>query len=971
MASGSAGDNGDLPSHRYTADLADEIEEKWIGRWEAEETYFTPNPSGDMSEPNHGLAERPPYYVLDMFPYPSGAGLHVGHPLGYIGTDIFARFKRMQGFNVLHTMGYDAFGLPAERYAVDTGQHPETSTAQNIANMRAQLRRIGLGHDPRRSISTTDPEYYRWTQWIFLQIYNSWYDPDLRRARPVSELIEELESGARPVPGAGPDDPEWEALDERARRRKIDSVRLAYLADVTVNWCPALGTVLANEEVTADGLSEQGNFPVYRRPLRQWMMRITAYADRLIDDLERLEWSESLKSMQRNWIGRSFGAALSFGLEERPQERLEVFTTRPDTLYGVTFLCVAPEHPLLEHGLPGEWDAEIPERWRGTGDLDAPAGGFASPSEAVAAYRGAAERRSDRQRQMDDTPSGVFTGLSATHPLSGDRVPIFVANYVLMQYGSGAVMGVPAHDTRDLAFAKALSLPIRMVVEPPADWLEGHNLPPGAEASEWPEAYVGEGTSAGSNGRTDGLPSKEAGRAIVDELSRLGRGAPEVSYRLRDWLFSRQRYWGEPFPIVYDEDGHPHALPESELPVVLPKLDDFTPEVSDDEPEPPLARVGDWIEVELDLGDGSQRYRREANTMPQWAGSCWYYLRYLDPKNGIEFVDPEVEAYWMAHGEEPGGVDLYVGGVEHAVLHLLYARFWHKVLHDLGHLTSSEPFHKLFNQGYVQAYAYTDERGFYVEASEVEEREGGYFHDGSPVTRSYGKMGKSLKNGISPDVVISDYSADALRLYEMFLGPLDQDRPWDTHGIAGVMRFLQRVWRYAIDEETGKARVADEDPPLELRRTFHRTIAALRRDIERLHLNTAISSLMELGNELRAAVGEEPPPRELAEGMVLALAPFAPHICEEIWARLGHTESIVYASYPEADPELVTVDQVEIGVQVDGKLRASIQVPTEASREEIEAAARAEPRINALLADKPLSRVIVIPRRIVNFVLER
>jgi leucyl-tRNA synthetase len=935
------------PSHRYTAALADEIERKWTTYWDENGTYLAPNPSGSLTEQNAHLASREPYYVLDMFPYPSGSGLHVGHPLGYIGTDIFARFKRMDGFNVLHAMGYDAFGLPAERYAVDTGQHPEKSTAQNIANMRAQLRRIGLGHDPRRGISTTDPEYYRWTQWIFLQIYESWYDDEQGRARPVRELLAELDAGKRETPGAAPGDPPWSELDAQARRRAIDSVRLAYLADVTVNWCPVLGTVLANEEVTADGLSEQGNFPVFRRPLRQWMMRITAYADRLIDDLDDLKWSESLKTMQRNWIGRSFGAALGFPLEGAVEQRLEVFTTRPDTLYGVTFLCVAPEHPLLDGELPAE------------------------QADDVVAYRAEAERRSDRQRQMDDAPSGVFTGLWARHPLSGDRVPIYVADYVLMQYGSGAVMGVPAHDTRDFAFARAMSLPIRVVVEPPSAWLEDAGLRPGAPPEEWPDAYVADGASVGSGGPTDGMPNREAGKLIVEQLKRLGAGAPEVSYRLRDWLFSRQRYWGEPFPIVYDEEGDPHPLPESELPVLLPELEDFTPKVSEDEdaePEPPLARVGDWMEVELDLGDGVRRYFREANTMPQWAGSCWYYLRYLDPENDTAFVDPGVEEYWMARERPPGGVDLYVGGVEHAVLHLLYARFWHKVLHDLGHLTSSEPFHKLFNQGYVQAYAYTDERGFYVDAESVEERDGGWFFEGKAVNRSYGKMGKSLKNSVSPDQVISDYSADALRLYEMFLGPLDQDRPWDTKGIAGVMRFLQRVWRYMIDEQSGAARVREEAPPEELRRALHRTIDSVRRDIERLHFNTAISALMELSNELRGAEGDRPPPRELAEGMVLALAPFAPHICEEIWARLGHEDSVVYQPYPEADPALVAVKEVEIAVQIDGKLRASVQVPAGAEREQIEAAARAEARVAELLKGRELAKTIVVPNRIVNFV---
>ena len=965
----------DLPPYRYTAQLANSIEEKWIERWEERRTYFTPNPAGEISEPNGELAQRPPYYVLDMFPYPSGSGLHVGHPLGYIGTDIFARYKRMDGFNVLHAMGYDAFGLPAERFAVDSGQHPDVTTRQNIANMRAQLRRIGLGHDPRRGISTIDPEYYRWTQWIFLQIFNSWYDTDRQRARPIEELAEELDSGARAwPPGSAADGRSWSALSEREKRRAIDSARLAYLAEVTVNWCPALGTVLANEEVTADGRSEQGNFPVFRRPLRQWMMRITAYADRLADDLEGLEWPESLKLMQRNWIGRSFGVQLDFSVKAEEDVAMPVFTTRPDTLFGVTFLAVAPEHPILDGALPTSWGDEVPASWRGEGFIaDAPDGGFASPGEAVAAYKHLAERRSDRQREGDDGPSGVFTGLWAEHPLSGEKVPVFVADYVLMQYGSGAVMGVPAHDSRDFAFARALGVPIEMVVEPPAEWLSDQGLAGDAEVEQWSDAYTVEGTSVRSGRETDGLPSEEAGRAFADELEQLGKGERQISYRLRDWLFSRQRYWGEPFPIVYDEEGDPVALPESELPVLLPELGDFSPKVSDDElaePEPPLARLSDWVETEIDFGEGKRRYRRETNTMPQWAGSCWYYLRYLDPTNQDAMVDPEVERYWMKHEDEPGGVNLYVGGVEHAVLHLLYARFWHKVLYDLGHVSSPEPFQRLFNQGYVQAAAYTDERGFYVEASEVEERDGGHFHQGGRVERSYGKMGKSLKNGISPDEIIGDYGADALRLYEMFLGPLDQDRPWETQGIAGVVRFLQRVWRYVVDEQTGETRVSDAPPPTELRRALHRTIATVRRDIESLRLNTAIASLMEFSNELRTELGDQPPAREIAEALVRALAPFAPHLCEELWGRLGHTDSVVYAPYPESDPDLAALDQVKIAVQVNGKLRAVLEVPAGAERDELEAAARAEGKVAELLAEQTLRKTVVVPGRIVNFVLD-
>src|SRR3954452_22711503 len=834
-----------LPPHRYTAALANEIEEKWLARWDEMQVYYAPNPSGDLHEPNAEMADRPKYYALDMFPYPSGSGLHVGHPLGYIGVDIYARFKRMMGFNVLHTMGYDAFGLPAERHPVETGQHPEVNTRENIENMRRQLHRLGLGHDPRRSVATTDVEYYRWTQWIFLQIFNSWYDSERDAARPIEEVVSSFESGERSVP----DGRSWSELGEEERARVVDGFRLAYLDDVQVNWCPALGTVLANEEVTSDGRSVIGDHPVYRRPLRQWMMRITAYADRLINDLEKLEWPESLKAMQRNWVGRSVGARLRFEVAGG-RGSLDVFTTRPDTLFGATFAVVAPEHPLLDQELRADWPQEIPAAWRGPGE-------HFGPRDAVAAYRAAAARASERQRQMDTERTGVYTGFDAIHPLTGELVPILTADYVLMHYGSGAIMGVPAGDQRDFEFARQMSLPLKVVVQPPDSWFAERGLGPGAPIDEWPEAYTGHGTSVGAGGvlPTDGMQSRDAGRAIIEELASRGAGTPEVSYKLRDWLFSRQRYGGEPFPIVFDPDsGRPIALPESELPVELPELEDFAPVVSEDgdaaAPEPPSARGADWVEASLDLGDGVKKYRRETNTMPQWAGSCWYYLRYLDPRDSERFVDPEIERYWMSSRESPGGVDLYVGGVEHAVLHLLYARFWHKVLFDLGHVSTPEPFQKLFNQGYVQAASYTDERGFYVEATEVEERNGGFVQDGKPVTLANGKRSKSLKNSVSPDGVIRNYGADALRLYEMFLGPLDQDRPWETQGITGLSRFLQRVWRYVIDEDSGAARVTDDEPPVELLRVLHRRIADVRRDVERMHFNTAISSLMQLSNEL-------------------------------------------------------------------------------------------------------------------------
>jgi leucyl-tRNA synthetase len=961
------------PPHRYGGRLANEIERKWRDRWDAEQAYYAPNPAGSLTGVNAELAERPPYYVLDMFPYPSGSGLHVGHPLGYIGTDVFARFKRMEGFNVLHAMGYDAFGLPAERYAVETGQHPSLTTDQNIATMRRQLHRIGLGHDARRGVKTTDPGFYRWTQWIFLQIYNAWYDPARDAARPISELVAALDAGTRELPAEVAGDRPWSELDERERRRSIDRLRLAYLDEVMVNWCPALGTVLANEEVSADGRSEQGGFPVYRRPLRQWMMRITAYADRLIEDLEGLDWPDSLKLMQRNWIGRSDGAEVTFTLDAG-DDALTVFTTRPDTLHGVTFLAVAPDHPLLKDGLPAAYPDDTPAAWRGeAAGLDAPGAGFASPAEACAAYARRFAARSDRQRQEDDRATGVYTGIDAVHPLSGRRVPVFAADYVLMGYGSGAVMGVPAHDARDLRFARTLGLPVEVVVEPPAGWFAAAGLEPGAPPSSWPDAYPGHGRSAGGDETTDGRPSTEVAGMLVDALEAAGRGRRQRAYKLRDWLFSRQRYWGEPFPIVYDEAGDPHALPDDVLPVALPDLDDFAPVVGadeDTEPSPPLARAGDWLEVELDLGDGPRRYRRETNTMPQWAGSCWYYLRYLDPDNDDAPVDPSVERYWMGGDADSGGVDLYVGGVEHAVLHLLYSRFWHKVLYDLGHVSTLEPFHRLFNQGMVQADAFTDERGFFVPAAEVvQDPGGGWSHEGRPVDRHYGKMGKSLKNGVAPDEIIDAYGADALRVYELFLAPLDQDRPWDTQGITGVARFLQRVWRYVVDEETGALRVSDAELDGELERALHRTVAAVRRDIERLHFNTAIAAMMELSKELRASGQADAPPRALAEWLVLILAPFAPHMCAELWERLGHTDSVVYARFPEPDERLLEVRRVNVAVQVNGKVRGVVEVPAGLAEDELKAEGRGLPRVASLIGDAEVRRVIVVPDRLVNFVV--
>ncbi len=954
----------DLPPHRYTARLAAQIEHTWQDRWEADGTFHAANPVGPLSDGFEPVADRAKLYVLDMFPYPSGAGLHVGHPLGYIGTDVYARYQRMNGRNVLHTMGYDAFGLPAEQYAVQTGQHPRVTTEANVATMRRQLRRLGLGHDPRRSVSTTDPSYYRWTQWIFLQIFGSWYDPEADKARPIAELVAELESGRRqPSAGTNPSGRPWAQLTKDERLDVIDAHRLAYLHEAPVNWCPGLGTVLANEEVTADGRSERGNFPVFRKPLEQWMLRITAYAERLLSDLDSLEWPESIKLMQRNWIGRSTGATVSFATPTGP---VEVFTTRPDTLFGATYVVLAPEHPLVADLVADGWPEGTLPPWTAAA---------ATPADAVTAYQRAASQRSEMDRQADTRDkTGVFTGSFATNPVNGQAVPIFVADYVLMGYGTGAIMAVPAHDQRDFDFARSFGLPIVKVVEPPAGWFSERHLRPDAPTEEWPEAYSGDGravASANADVSLDGRSVDDAKAAITTWLEAQGTGRGTVTYKLRDWLFSRQRYWGEPFPIVRDETGRPHAVPEDMLPVELPELVDYTPATSeseDSQPEPPLGRAEGWGEVILDLGDGPRPYWRELNTMPQWAGSCWYELRYLDPTSENAFVDPEVERYWMGPTEHHGGgVDLYVGGVEHAVLHLLYARFWHKVLFDLGHVSSPEPFRRLFNQGYVQAAAFTDERGVYVEASTVRERDGEWWADGSRLRREYGKMGKSLKNSVTPEEMYDRYGADTLRLYEMCTGPLDQSRPWETKAVVGVYRLLQRIWRSVIDEDTGLTAVTDDPADDDTRRLLHRTIAAVRDGMESLRFNVSIAKLTELNNHLTASGG--PTPREVAEPMTLLLAPLAPHIAEELWQRLGHDTSLAWEPFPRADPTLLATDTAEIPVQVNGKVRARLQVASGMGTVELEEAARADAKVARLLDGHEVQRVVVIPDRLVNFVL--
>ena len=968
--------------HRYTAAMADEIEKRWQQRWDEEGTFHATNPVGALSDPAAPAELPEKLYIMDMFPYPSGSGLHVGHPLGYIATDVTARHQRMMGKNVLYTMGYDAFGLPAEQYAVQTGTHPRTTTESNVANMRRQLHRLGLSHDSRRSLATTDPEFMKWTQWIFLRIFDSWYDPEAPnadgitgRARPIAELREELRSGAvdpyaladrqgieLPAAWADRSADDVTGASDAEIAELADSFRLTYISETPVNWCPGLGTVLANEEVTAEGRSERGNFPVFARRLRQWNMRITAYSDRLIDDLDRVDWPESIRLMQRNWIGRSHGAQVTFpvdGLGGHPEAAFDVFTTRADTLFGATFCVLSPEHPLLADpsALPTRWPADVQPAWTG---------GAGSPQEAVEAYRARAASLGEDERTADDREkTGVFTGLIARNPMDGRELPVFTADYVLTGYGTGAIMAVPAEDERDFEFATTFELPVIRTVRPPEDFTGG--------------AWTGEGekiNSAHADLDLNGLDADSAKQRATEYAQAQGFGRARTTYRLRDWLFSRQRYWGEPFPIVYDpaDPEVPIALPESMLPVDLPEVADFSPKTfdpmdADTEPQTPLSRAQDWVEVELDLGEGPKTYLRETNTMPQWAGSSWYQLRYIDPTEDEVVVRPENEEYWLgSRGQgDVGGVDLYVGGVEHAVLHLLYARFWHKVLFDRGDVSSQEPFHRLFNQGYIQAYAYTDSRGVYVPAEDVvSEPDGTFTYQGEPVTQEYGKMGKSLKNAVAPDDMYEEYGADTLRVYEMSMGPLDLSRPWETRAVVGSQRFLQRLWRLVVDEVSGEVTVSEEPADLPTQQATHRAIDGVSREMAAMHFNTAIAKLIELVNHLTKL---DRVPREAVEPLVLMVAPLAPHLAEELWSRLGHEQSLSRTSYPVADPALVKADTVTCVVQVRGKVRHKVEVDPDISEADLEALVMAEERVTQLLEGQTVRKVIVRAPKIVNIVV--
>jgi leucyl-tRNA synthetase len=930
----------DIPKFRYDAALANQLETRWQERWDKQGTFRQPNPG----EPGFD-AHKPKYYVLDMFPYPSGSGLHVGHPEGYTATDVVARYKRMRGFNVLHPMGWDAFGLPAEQYAIQTGIHPAITTRDAIVTFRKQLKRFGFSYDWSRELGTIDPDYYRWTQWIFLQIYGAYFDADAQRARPISELVAEFARGQRPV-RFNPDAAEisnadkernfgaWAQLPPAQQQSIIDSYRLVYRAEQTVNWCPKLGTALANEEVI-DGRSERGGHPVFRKPLEQWLMRMTAYGQRLLAGLTQIDWPSATVAKQVAWIGFSTGAEVTFKLLDAPagSQELRIFTTRPDTLFGATYMVVAPEHPLID------------------AVLSSPAG-----SRELREYAFAARQRSDLERQQSKTKTGVFTGLYAQNPATAERIPIWVSDYVLMGYGTGAIMAVPAHDERDYEFAQQFGLPLRTVLIP-------------ASGSAADGCFSGDGkavNSANASVSLNGLETAHAKEVIVAWLEQQGIGKRKHNTKLRDWLFSRQRYWGEPFPIVFDAQGRHYPVRADHLPVRLPELADYQPQESDD-PRPLLAKAHAWMhttagEAGVDGLPPDSPVTRETNTMPNWAGSCWYYLRFADPHNDSAAIGGKADRYWLHNG-----VDLYIGGSEHAVLHLLYARVWHEILHDLGHVVAPEPFHKLFHQGLILSFAYQREDRSLVPIDQVEERGEGVFIEtatGKPVTQITAKMSKSLRNVVNPDDVIAGYGADTFRLYEMYLGPLEASKPWNPRDIAGLMRFLQRAWRLIVDEATGSLTLTAADDP-NLEKALHRTIAKVQLDYERLAFNTAIAALIGFVNTATSAGGLS---KSQAERFARLLAPLAPHIAEEFWQRLGHAETIAYAAWPTYDEALLRDDEVEVPVQIMGKVRHRLMVPADADGPAMEKLALADPKVQELLSGKTVRKVVTVPGKLINIV---
>ena len=956
------------------------IETKWRSHWEEEKTYQTPGPGDPGFD-----GSKPKCYILDMFPYPSGAGLHIGHPKGYIASDIYSRYKRMQGFNVLHPMGFDSFGLPAEQYAIEHNIHPATVTGQNIDAMRSQLQFLGLSFDWTREVVTSQASYYGWTQWIFAQLFDSYFDAGevwedgngrqiKGRAKPIADLEAQfaadraLSATDRQILGT---EAAWSALTTAQQQAVLNNYRLAYQQNAVVNWCPGLGTVLANEEVTNEGRSERGDFPVYRKPLQQWTMRITAYAERLLEDLDfeledrngapfRLDWPEPIKRMQRNWIGRSEGAEVCFDVLDPQSDavagQLPVFTTRPDTLFGATFMAIAPQHPLVDPAgeaylVPNAWPEETPEPWKGGGD---------SIREAVAQYVAqVAVSTADETKEK----TGIFSGIYARNPVNEQKIPIFVADYVSMDYGAGAIMAVPAHDERDFAFATAYNLDIIKVVTGEEGRVEGWYAGEGTAINS-PPVLKADGSPprrAGDNPYTiNGLATVEAKAQIINALVAQGRGQAEVNYKLRDWTFARQRYWGEPFPLATHPDGYSVAV---ESPVALPDLEDFRPETSDDPTQPvspPLHRTGtEWTTVEID-GVACQR---ELNVMPQWAGSCWYYLRFIDPHNEEVFCDPAKEGYFMP-------VDLYIGGAEHAVLHLLYARFWHKALYDLGHVSTPEPFKKLFNQGMMTADAFQDERGVYIDIRKVE------FRDGEPVEkgtekvlrRSFGKMGKRYKNGLPPEEVGEEFGVDTLRLYEMYMGPLEASAPWSMEGIRGMQRFLQRVWRNFVDSDR-RVKIGESAalaPDLE--RKLHQTIQKVTEDIEGLRFNTAIAALIELNNQL---VSSDEVPQAVARPFLILLSPFAPHVAEELWEHAGFGRGdLIFQSWPDWDAAKAAEDMIVVPIQVNGKMRGQVEVPVSTEEDKIKSLVLDMESIQKYVADEAaIKRFIWVPDKIVNIVV--
>ncbi|HEX2920620.1 MAG TPA: leucine--tRNA ligase [Bacteroidales bacterium] len=880
-----------------------EIEKKWQKYWEENKTFKM---SDDISNPKK-------FYVLDMFPYPSGAGLHVGHPEGYSATDIFSRYKRMKGFNVLHPMGWDAFGLPAEQYAIQTGTHPAIITNKNCDTFRKQIKGIGLSYDWDREINTTDPKYYKWTQWIFIRLYNTWFDEKLQKGRPVSEL---------PIPE------EIKKEGDSEIKKYVDSKRLAYYDNAQVWWCPSCRIVCANEEVLSDGSHEKCGNKVIRKNLKQWMLRIPLYAERLLKGIDTLDWPEGIKDMQRNWIGRSTGAEVDFEVEGL-DETLTVFTTRPDTLFGATYMVIAPEHPFVEKLTTSD------------------------RKNAVKEYIYAASMKSDLDRtDLSKEKTGVFTGSFATNPVNGKKIPIWIADYVLTGYGTGAIMAVPAHDTRDFEFAKKFEIPIVCILDPMVkDPEQRAKILKGYEC--WTEDGKYINSSDSSTGiDLNGLNKQDGIKKMTDWLESTARGKAKVNYKIRDWLFSRQRYWGEPFPVIHWEDGEITMLRDSELPLELPPLEKYLPGESG---ESPLANAGDWLIV---TDKNGRKGRRETNTMPQWAGSCWYYLRYIDPINDNKIFDPAKEKYWMP-------VDLYIGGAEHAVLHLLYSRFWHKVLFDLGIVSTDEPYQRLFNQGMILAFAYESETGAKVPADEIEERDGKFYHktSGKEVKQIVAKMSKSLKNVVNPDVVVTNYGADTLRLFEMFLGPLDATKPWDEKGIKGVHGFLGRSFRFF--SESGN--ISDGQEDAEILKGLHQMIKKVGSDIEGMHFNTAISAMMIFLNQ---ATKKGKVTRNTAEIFALVLAPFAPHTAEELWQLLGHNKTLAYEPWPEYEEKFLKEDNFDYPVSFNGKMRFSIQLPVNMQKDEIIQTVLADERAKKWIAEGNISNVIVVPNRIINIVIK-